>query len=474
MKKGWSRLSIKVRLTLWFTTVLMIVLAINGVVIFTLLQNRRYADLDWQLKEDREVTEQMIEVDSQGALVWRADHHNDDDEDAGPGIMVEVWDRQGNLLLRRDSPRIGNLPNHPRFGIAGPSFVSVTTLHGISARVVTWPYSINGLPVVIRIARSEENIRKELTQILLVIILAFPFAVGFAGIGGYMLAGRVLAPINRIIERAKTISAERLSDRLPVDNPGDELGQLSSVLNDAFSRLESSFKELRRFTSDASHELRTPLTAIRSVGEVGLRTSQDEKAYRNIISSMLEEVDHLSRMVDDLLTLSRADSGAIQLKQEHIKLEDLAQEIIDYLSVLAEEKNQSLVMEVGESVDALVDRRLLRHAIINLLDNAIKYSPSGSTVRVVVKATRGCPVLEVIDAGPGIPPEHRDHVFERFYRVDKARSKKTDGTGLGLAITKWAVEANGGRIELETGEGTGSVFRVVLPATQPLFKGAKG
>jgi len=131
-------------------------------------------------------------------------------------------------------------------------------------------------------------------------------------------------------------------------------------------------------------------------------------------------------------------------------------------------------MGVEGEAGAMVDRRLLRHAIINLLDNAIKYSPPGSTVRVAVKTTRGCSVMEVIDAGPGIPPEHRDHVFERFFRADKARSKKTDGTGLGLSIAKWAVEANGGRIELETEEGAGSVFRVVLPATQPPSKGTKG
>lgn len=474
MKERWSRLSIKARLILWYTTVLMIVLAINGVVILTLLQNRRYADLDRQLREDMEVTEQMIEVGSQDTLVWRADHHHDDEEDAGPGIMVEAWDQQGNLLLRRDSPGIGNLPNHPRFGITSPSFASMTTSHSISARVVTWPYSINGLPVVIRIARSEEKIKEELTQVLLVMVLAFPFAAGLAGIGGYILSGRVLAPLNRIIGRAKRISAENLSDRLPVDNPDDELGQLAGVLNDTFSRLDRSFKELRRFTSDASHELRTPLTAIRSVGEVGLRTSRDENAYRDTISSMLEEVDYLSRMVDDLLTLSRADSEAIQPEQEHVNLEDLAQEVIDYLGVLAEEKDQSLVLEVKEPADAMVDRGLLRHAIINLVDNAIKYSPLGSVVRVVVKTISGCPVLEVIDTGPGIPQEHRDHVFERFYRVDKARSKKTDGTGLGLAIAKWAVEANGGRIELETEEGAGSVFRVVLPATQPPSKGTKG
>jgi len=463
MKERWSRLSIKARLIFWYTTVLMIVLAINGVVILALLQNRRYADLDRQLREDMEVTEQMIEVGGKDTLVWWADHHHDD-EDAGSGIMVEAWDQQGNLRLRRDSPGIGNLPNRPQFGVPRPSFASVTTSRGISARVVTWPYSINGLPLIIRTARSEEKIKQELAQVLLVMVLAFPFAAGFAGIGGYILAGRVLAPINRIIERAKRISAERLSERLPVDNPADELGQLADVLNDTFARLDRSFRELRRFTSDASHELRTPLTAIRSVGEVGLRTSNNEKAYRDTISSMLEEVDSLSRMVEDLLTLSRADSGAVQLRQERVNLEDLAREVLDYLGVLAEEKRQSLVMEVVESAGASADRGLLRHAIINLVDNAIKYSPPGSTVRIGVKAIRGCPVLEVIDAGPGISPEHRDHVFERFYRVDKARSKKTDGTGLGLAIAKWAVEANGGHIELETEEGAGSVFRVVLPA----------
>src|SRR5438128_11662630 len=186
---------------------------------------------------------------------------------------------------------------------------------------------IGGRPVLVQVARSEGPIAQNLGQLIYMLLLGLPFAVAVAGLGGYLLARRALAPIDRMSERARSINAERLNDRLPVDNPDDELGRLAGVFNETLTRLESSFDQMRRFTADASHELRTPLTAIRSLGEVGLRGRRDENAYREIIGSMLEEVDRLALLIDRLLTLSRADTGEAKLSTEVIDIPRLADEV---------------------------------------------------------------------------------------------------------------------------------------------------
>jgi len=259
------------------------------------------------------------------------------------------------------------------------------------------------------------------------------------------------------------ITAERLGQRLPTENPDDELGHLAIVFNDTFARLERSFDQLRRFTADASHELRTPLTAIRSVGEVGLREHRSASSYREIIGSMLEEADRLGRLVDSLLTLSRADAGHLKLSPERVDLTELVQGVINHLGVLAEEKRQSIFLETSAPIEVRVDRLVLRQAIINLLDNAIKYSPDGSRIRIIVRGGPHEAVVEVIDRGAGIGPEDIERIFDRFYRIDKGRSRELGGTGLGLSIARWAVEVHGGKIEVESQEGLGSTFRIVLP-----------
>jgi heavy metal sensor kinase len=266
-------------------------------------------------------------------------------------------------------------------------------------------------------------------------------------------------------ERARTITADHLGRRLPVDDPEGELGQLAIVFNDTLARLERSFAELRRFTADASHELRTPLTAIRSVGEVGLRGHRDDHAYREIIGSMLEEADRLTRLVDTLLVLSRADADALRLRLERIDVRALTDEITAQLEVLAEEKRQVLSIEAPARIEVVADRIILRQALLNLLDNAIKYSPEGGHIRVIVGQRTGLATIEVVDNGPGIAPEHREAIFRRFYRVDPARTRNAGGAGLGLCIARWAVELHGGRIELESEEGKGSTFRIVCAAS---------
>jgi heavy metal sensor kinase len=268
--------------------------------------------------------------------------------------------------------------------------------------------------------------------------------------------------------RAHEINADHLQARLAVENPNDELGRLAQAFNETLERLEQSFERLRRFTSDAAHELRTPLTAIRSVGEVGLQEPANSEEYREVIESMLEESALLSRLVDSLLTIARADAGQIRLEKVDIPILPFVREAISVMHVLAEEKDQALSVEGTIPARVQADPVILRQVIVNLLDNAIKYTPRGGNIRARVVPAAGLNVaIEVEDDGPGIPPEHRDKVFDRFYRVDEGRARENGGAGLGLAIAKWGAEAHGGRLELACRASAGCTFRLVLPAGAP-------
>lgn len=459
--------SVRVRLTFWYAGILALVLMLYGGGVFVFLRRSLFAELDRRLHDDFEIAEEMLERTADGGIRRRINEHRHA-EDSGEDTGLEVWSPAGQLLYRRAlfTPE-EVISRSPAIPLQQHGYISVTLPGNVHRRILAEPYVIAGLPVVIRVARSETQLRHELNELLIVLVLGFPVAVGVAGLGGYALARRALAPVGRMADRARAITADRLSERLPVENSDDELGHLAVVFNETFARLGQSFEQLRRFTADASHELRTPLTAIRSVGEVGLRQHRDEKAYREIIGSMLEEADRLGRLVDSLLTLSRADAGQVKLNLQHVDLAELAREAVNHLRVLAEEKRQAISVEAAGPVYVTVDHLVLRQALINLVDNAIKYSPEGGKVWVLAQNQPNGPTLEVIDTGPGIAAEHREHMFDRFYRVDKARSREMGGTGLGLAIARWAVEAHGGRIELESEESKGSTFRITLPRTPP-------
>jgi heavy metal sensor kinase len=318
--------------------------------------------------------------------------------------------------------------------------------------------------VVIQVGRSEAPMRAQSRDLLLILLLGLPLAIVVAGVGGYTVARRALAPIERLTAHARTITAERLGERLPVDNPEDEMGRLAAVFNETLGRLEESFGLMRRFTADVSHELRTPLTSIRSVGEVGLRGHRDETAYRSIIGSMLEEADRLATVVDRLLTLSRAETRQSRLTSEPVDLGELAENVAAHLGVLAEEKRQSIVVERHGSPLALGDRFAMRQALINLLDNAIKFTPAGGTILIRLTDLPSAAVVEVIDSGPGVAADARPRIFDRFYRADGLEEA---GTGLGLSIARGAVEATGGHLTLESTGPQGSTFRITMPRVMP-------
>jgi signal transduction histidine kinase len=271
-------------------------------------------------------------------------------------------------------------------------------------------------------------------------------------------------PIEDITLWARQITAETLGQRFADAEANDEFGRLGRAFNDALAHIESAFEQLRRFTSDCSHELRTPLAMIRSIGELGLQKLLTPEECRNCMASMLEEVDRLASLVDSLLMITRADAGKLPLQRVAVSVMAVAREAASLLEVLIEEKSLRLVLDGDEHVEAEADRLILKQALVNIIHNAVNYSPAGEAVVVRVLNRDACQVtVEVEDHGPGIPLEDQVKVFERFYRGGRVREGNPSGAGLGLAIAKWGVEANGGTIGLLSVTGQGCTFRINLP-----------
>jgi heavy metal sensor kinase len=454
VRRWWRSHSVRVQLTLWYVAAMTLVLAVYAGAILAYVSRSASQLLDQQLRADFQWATVMVEQTPEGGITWNGEEAIEEHP------WLQIWSADGKLLFRNDvalgQPDVGmNLAN-----LADDAIVRVPT-DGVAMRVLSRRGEIEGGPVVIQVGRSEATMREQIRTVALILLLGLPLAVATAGFGGYLLARRALAPIERMTERAETITAERLSDRLPVSNADNEMGRLATVFNATLARLQESFEQMRRFTADVSHELRTPLTAIRSVGEVGLRGKRDEHDYRTIIGSMLEEADRLAVLVDRLLTLSRTETGESRLSIEPIALQELAESVIADLAVLAEEKSQQLVVEAHGAPCASGDRMMLRQALINLVDNAIKFSPPDTAIVIRIADAQGKATIDVIDRGAGIPDAARDHIFDRFYRA--SGSADVIGTGLGLSISKSAVEKSGGLLTLEKTDGNGSTFRITLP-----------
>jgi heavy metal sensor kinase len=454
VNRWWRSHSVRVRLTLWYVAAMIVVLAIYAFVVYVFVSRNASETLNARLRGDFQWASAMVEQTPEGGITWYEDINEEE------SFWLQVWSPDGELLYQNSEAVASALDGSRDLALTGSGGIAVLPHPIAPVRVLTQRGTIGLTPVIIQVGRSELVMQEGLAQVGLILALGLPLAVAVAGLGGYTLARRALLPIERMTDRAQHITAERLSDRLPVDNPDDEMGRLATVFNETLGRLEASFEQMRRFTSDVSHQLRTPLTSMRSVGEVGLREHRDDATYRTIIGSMLEETDRLASLVDRLLTLSRAETRQATLMPEDLDVGELAAEVAAHLEVLAEEREQTLGVECAGASHAYVDRFVVRQALINLVDNAIKFTPRGGQIRIRVDEREDHVLIDVIDSGAGIDPAARDHVFDRFYRAPNA---ETAGTGLGLSIAKGALEAAGGRLTLESSGPGGSTFRMALP-----------
>ena len=465
---GLLRSNLRTRLTVLYASLLgaALLLYAGGVSVFFL--HNLQEQLDLSLHRDVETVEGALSADRNGQLQISSREGEADEDDLDRGYLLEVWSADGKLLYRSEQLR-GQALGSPPTGSADSNRQHAHSLRlasGMRLRSISRVHHLpDGNAVIVRLAVSQEPLWHEFREMVTVLGIGLPATVILVALTGYLVAARALKPVDSMAQRAARITAEQLNERLHIENPDDELGQLGSAFNATLARLERSFDQLRRFTADASHELRTPLTAIQSVGEVSLQMPGDVSYYRDTIGSMLEETNRLTQLVDSLLTMARADAGRIQLHRVEVNLFDLADETVGLLEVLAEEKHQSILIDGNRSISVTADRTILRQALVNLVHNAVKYSPTNGDIRIRIRETERDAIVEVQDYGPGIPQEHRARIFERFYRVDKSRTRAEGGTGLGLSIAQWAVSIHGGRIAVECGPTPGSVFRISLPKT---------
>lgn len=455
--------TIRARLSLWFGGALGLVLLLFAGGVYLLVRTSVLGQLGERVQQDL-VRATAFVRDNPGDMAEFLELAPDALvlilKDGRTEYRAEAWDRLGLPLpeqLRFDpGPWLWEAPGDEHYRIAATK-VDLGEHEG-----------------VIAIAENERSARASVNTVGWIVGLGVPVVLVAGGACGYWLAGRMLTPIRRMADAAERIGAERLDERLPVGNPDDEFGRLATITNRSLDRLADALERQRRFTSDASHEMRTPLTAIRSTGEVALRREQEPKQYREAIGAMLEATTRLTTLIDRLLALARADAGTAAGSPERIDALDAVRECVELLSPAAEAKGLSIDV-LGGPANIHVDPLLFRQSVLNVLDNAIKYSPRAAddapnpAISARVRSDgRGQVLISVTDQGPGIAPEHLPRIFDRFYRVDPARAGEGDGfsAGLGLSIARWAVEAHGGRINVQSGPGQGSTFTIILPADQ--------
>jgi heavy metal sensor kinase len=465
--------SIRTRLTVLYTTIFVFVLAVYiagaaGLLYFNLSDQLYQAEV-----QDFETVEGLLYVTPAGQLQLREDYHSRAESRLLLNRLMQVMSSDGNVLFRNEKLNGCDLGGEPQAGeFTRTKFVArhVSVCGGLKVLTVSHMHLDHGRPLLIRVGYSIEPLETRVAEFIGTLVLGMPFAILLAAFAGYRVTTTALERLRRIVSVTERITAKRLGERIPVDDADDELGQMTRVMNGLLERLERSFAGLKHFTSEVSHELRTPLASLRLVGEVGLQRQHSPGQYQEIIESMLEEVVKLSSMVDMLLTIAHGESGSVVLQQTNFSAQDVLHEAVAVVSIMAEDKQQQIVLAGDPATNIFADRVFMRMVLINLLDNAIKYSPTSSRVFVswkLIPASEefgGCTEICVEDEGPGILEAERERVFERFYRSRGSGTAETGGTGLGLSIAKWVVQAHRGDILVESRPSGGSLFRVLLPA----------
>lgn len=486
--------SIRLRLTFWYSIVLLGALAIFGIASYLYTGEMLSQNLNLSLRNETEWLRQILEgrLDTQrgktrnprsGILsspssqdtATETESRTESEEDYtiwnkiyehsllnSKKQFVYVTDWRGRVFYKSFNMAEDTLPSPP--GLI-PYHVKViaTVLGSQKIRLA----AMNTKFYKIRVAYPVEEIndvRQNLNSIYLVLI---PIVLAVSVVGGYFLAKQSLRPVEEITQTTRKITATNLRERIRVKNPEDEIGRLTETLNDMIGRLEASFEQVQQFSLDASHELRTPLTIMRGEIELALRGNRKGASYKKTLASLLEEVLRMTSIIEGLILLAKADSGTVKLEKNPIRLDSLASEIKEDTEILAEQKKITVSISKLDEVTVLGDSVRLRQLMLNLVDNAIKYTPEGGRITLSLERNDASASFSVEDTGVGIPPGDLRKIFDRFYRVDKSRSRLPDGLGLGLSISKWVAEAHGGSLRAQSKVGLGSKFTVVLPILDP-------
>ena len=459
------RAPIRLRLTLWYVLLLALILAAFAAGVYLVLRQTLYQNLDESIQNRASSLINVIQYEAGRPVLPDRAVVGDPNRDEH---FARGFDAFGVLSFDNTSA-LGEVPVNDEAVAGGLAGESRTYRVHVAEdddpiRVKTLPIIRDGTIVgVLEVGQSEDGAAEPLSKLLLIMGIAYPLTLVLAGFGGVFLAGRALSPIDDITRAARQISAEGLSRRLNLRLPDDEVGRLARTFDEMIPRLDDAFRRLRQFTADASHELRTPLTIIKGQIDVSLQLDRNPETYRQVLQAVNEEVDRLIRLSESLLTLTRAGAGEVRLTFENVDVPELLAGVLEQVHSAATEKGVAVQLGPGPPATIQADQDLVLQLMLNLLDNAVKYTPAGGQVNVGWRMNGDHVELGVRDTGAGVSQEHLPYLFDRFYRVDRARSRAEGGVGLGLAIARWIAEAHGGSIRVESAPDEGSTFTVLLP-----------
>lgn len=469
--------SIRSRLTAWYITLLGIILILFSVLLNYFLSKRLYESVDNSLTVSATVVATSAVMKFNRSPLPGLDRFFDQFMGAGNlNKFYRIYDGSGNVGSRSKNIDASKFPlSQVAYADALKGVNSYETFlvdgkHPI--RVITMPILKNKKLVnLVQVGTSLEALQETLKNLKIILLTAVPSVLVFATLFARFMARRALKPISKIIQTARDIGqGQELSQRIPVLKIQDELGQLALTFNEMMDRLENSFAQMRQFSSDASHELRTPLTVLKGQNELALSKTRDPKEYQEVIVSNLEEINYMSRVLEDLFALSRSDENQILLNCKLMDLRALVEEVCKHAEVLAGDKDIPIVIAFLEPVQINGDEVRLRQMIWNILQNGIKYTPPGGELKVSLQKEGEFALLSIQDTGIGIPEKDLPSIFDRFYRVDKARSRDEGGSGLGLSICKHIAEAHKGSIEVESKPGVGTRFKIRIPTSSEACK----
>lgn len=457
-----KQLPIRLKLTAWYFAVLAVTLALFGGIAYFAMQESIEATVDESLRDRAHgIRELMTRVVPEGTERV-ADELREHSELREEGDLSQVSDEEGRWIYR------SSLMEHYGVPLPASGKLALTTLYtkDMPLRVLTSEARLGGRTYRIQVAAPMDDFYDALDHFKLMLFLLSPLLLILASAGGYWMSRRALRPVDEITKAARSITSNNLSSRLSVPQSHDELQRLSETLNDMLQRLEAAFKRITQFTADASHELRTPVALMRTTAEISLRKPRDQEEYREALIQILRELERTSALIEKLMLLARADSGVEALQFARVDLAENLRVACRQGRTLAAAKQISFQEQIANSpVFVEGDAHALERLFLILIDNAVKYTPPGGQVTASLGDSNGFTVTEIRDDGIGIAEEDLPHIFERFYRADKARSREMGGVGLGLSIGQWIAQAHGGAIEVESAPGQGSVFRVRLPTT---------